>query len=257
LTKALATFSAMSDDLPPKNRQDELVEVVYTGTRSPTFDDPRLRIHHMPMLEAVPVDFDQKRVEILVRQPCTLIFYSQNSVSSVAESGVLDEIDLSEHTIWAVGEKTADEVHERFGTVASVPDDERFDGLVDTFLQNPPPRPIVAFSLKGSPRDLARRLREPGNVHEVPVYHTCPVLYPSLSADLARIGADWVAFTSPRGVGTFYSQAEGVNVSQFQFAAIGPTTAAAIKERGLRPSLVLNTPDKNLMMRRIVDAEGQ
>jgi uroporphyrinogen-III synthase len=248
----------MSDDLPHKKRQeDELVQVIYTGTRPPTVDDPHLRIHHLPMLEAVPVDFDQKRVEILVRQPCTLVFYSQNSVSVVADSQVLDDIDLSDHTIWAVGEKTADEVQERFGLAANVPDDERFDGLVDTFLDDPPPHPIVAFSLKGSPRDLARRLRELGNAHEVPVYHTCPVLYPSLAADLAEIGADWVAFTSPRGVGTFYSQAEGVDLSQLHLAAIGPTTADALEQRGLRPSLILQTPDKDLMMRRIVDAEGQ
>jgi uroporphyrinogen-III synthase len=243
----------MSDDL----QKDDRITVVYTGTRPPTIDDPRLRIQHLPMLEAVPVDFDQKRVEILVRQPCTLIFYSQNSVNVIADSGVLDDIELAEHTIWAVGEKTAEEVHERFGLAASVPDDERFDGLVDTFLDNPPPRPIVAFSLKGSPRDLARRLRDPGNVHEVPVYHTCPVLYPSLPDDLARIGADWVAFTSPRGVGTFYSQAESIDISKLQLAAIGPTTADALEQRGLRPTLVLQTPDKNLMMQRIATDQGQ
>ncbi|QDG54253.1 uroporphyrinogen-III synthase [Persicimonas caeni] len=231
--------------------QDASTTVVYTGTRRPSFSDPTLRIHHLPMLEVAAVDFDRKKVKILVRQPCTLVFYSTNSVKVVADSGVLDDIDLRHHTAWAVGEKTAATVRERLGIDASVPDDERFDGLVATFRQSPPSSPIIAFALKESPRDLARRLGRT-DVHEVPVYHTCAKLYPRLRDELAEVDADWIAFTSPRGVRTFLSQASHVDLDAYKFAAIGPTTGDAMNEAGIEPALVMETPDKDLMMQKIL-----
>lgn len=203
------------------------------------------------MLEVAAVDFDQKKVQILVRQPCTLVFYSTNSVRVVAESGALGDIDLSRHTVWAVGERTAEAVREHLGVAAHVPDEERFDGLIASFQQSPPPAPIVAFSLQGSPRNLAGRLQR-ADVHEVPVYHTCSKLYPRLRDVLADIGADWLAFTSPRGVRTFLTQASGVDLDAYKFAAIGPTTADAMQEAGIQAALVMETPDKNLMMHTIL-----
>ncbi len=239
----------MSDTPAPKDS----VTVVYTGTRAPEGVDG-LRIEHLPMLQKLAVDFDLKKVRILVRQPCTLVFYSQNSLKTVADSGLLDGIDLTAHTIWAVGQKTADAVFYEFGVDARVPDDERFEGLVSEFRKTPPPPPIVAFTLEDSPRTLAEQFDGRSRVHEIPVYQTCPVLYPRLCDTLAEIDARWVAFTSPRGVSTFLTQASGCDLSALHFAAIGPTTAEALAERGVDVDLVMQTPDKNAMMRQILDA---
>ncbi len=204
------------------------------------------------MLEVAAVDFDHDKVQILVRQPCTLVFYSRNSVETVRESGVLDDIDLIEHTVWAVGEKTAEAVSEQFGLEAKVPADERFEGLIEEFLESPPPSPVVAFSLKDSPRNLAARLHDVADVHEIPVYHTCAKLYPRLADELTEIGADWVAFTSPRGVRTFVTQASRVDLGKLRFAAIGPTTAEAMRDVGLEVDLVMEVPDKEEMMHKIL-----
>ncbi len=239
----------MSDD---SGQPDEVVTVVYTGTRAPTFEDARLRVAHMPMLEAAPVDFDHKKVQLLVKQPCTLVFYSQNSVHVVAQSGVLDDIDLSKHSVWAVGEKTAAAIETRFEVTAKTPDDERFEGLVETFERHSPALPAVAFGLKDSPRSLASALAETSDIYDIPVYRTCPRLFPGLAQKIAELDADWIAFTSPRGVGTFVSQADGVDFNALGLAAIGPTTAGALTERGLEPSLVMETPDKNEMMAAIL-----
>lgn len=245
----------MSDD---SEQSSPNVTVVYTGTRAPTFEHARLRVVHMPMLEAAPVDFDHKEVQLLVKQPCTLVFYSQNSVHVVAQSGIFDAIDLSNHSVWAVGEKTAEAIAARFGVAAKTPDDERFEGLVETFERHSPALPAVAFGLKDSPRSLAAALAETSDVYDVPVYRTCPRLYPGLAQKLAEIDADWIAFTSPRGVATFISQAcvsngQSVDFNALRLAAIGPTTAGALQERGLEPSLVVETPDKNEMMAAILD----
>jgi uroporphyrinogen-III synthase len=229
--------------------------VVYTGTTAPSLAQSgparHLRLEHMPMLEKTPLDFDAKQIQILVRQPCTLVFYSQNSVDVVADSGVLDPIDLSEHTIWSVGQKTAARVDERFAHDVNVPEDERFEGLLDAFEAAPPPEPIVAFALEDSPRSLAERLRRLDNVHDVPVYRTCPVLYPGLDARLDALAPDWIAFTSPRGVHTFLSQITDFDPTCVGLAAIGPTTAEALAEHGLEPTLVPPRPDKELMVELI------
>lgn len=231
------------------------VTVVYTGTSAPVIaaleSSRRVRLEHMPMLEKTPLDFDVKQVQILVRQPCTLVFYSQNSVDIVANSGVLDPIDLSDHTIWAVGEKTAARITERFDKHANTPEDQRFEGLLDDLEAAPPREPIVAFALEDSPRSLAERLRRLDNVHDVPVYRTCPVLYPGLDARLDSLEVDWIAFTSPRGVHTFLSQIADFDATSVALAAIGPTTAEALAEHGLEPTLVPPRPDKELMVELI------
>lgn len=228
------------------------VTVIYTGTRPPRLDAPNLHLVHLPMLEAAAVDFDPREVQILVRQPCTLVFYSQNSVDVVADSGVLAELDLDDHQVWSVGQKTAESVQARFGVPAKVPEDERFEGLVEAFSTERPPGPIVAFALEDSPRRLSGALPESQEAHDIPVYRTCPRLHPGLSETLADTGAAWVVFTSPRGVGTFVSQAGAADLDALKLAAIGPTTAAALQARELSADLVAETPDKDHLIRQLL-----
>ncbi|MFW5968143.1 MAG: uroporphyrinogen-III synthase [Persicimonas sp.] len=225
--------------------------VVYTGISEPDTHHPLLEIEHLPMLQVGPVDFDAEKVRALTRQPCTLVFYSKNSARIVAEHGLFEGIDLSNHTVWAVGQKTAAAVEAHLDVSARVPERERFEGLVDQLNSGDHARPIVAFSLQGSPRELPRALDDREDVFEIPVYRTFPRPYPALVERLADLSPDWIAFTSPRGVDTFISQAEGFDLSAVALAAIGPTTAGALRDHGLSPAIVLDTPDRERMMERI------
>lgn len=87
---------------------------------------------------------------------------------------------------------------------------------------------------------LSRMLRDLGaEVVEFPCIAAAP-----LETKLPPLdGYDWVGFTSATGAECFFARlaAEGRDVRELgaaKIAAIGPATAAALRERGLRPDLV-------------------
>ena len=93
---------------------------------------------------------------------------------------------------------------------------------------------------------LAQGLRELGaKVWEYPCIHTTPITpCPPLTAALERLGDyQWIAFTSPVGVGVFFDalNAQGKDsraLAGVKLAAIGPGTAAALKKYGLTADYV-------------------
>src|SRR4051794_29902979 len=98
----------------------------------------------------------------------------------------------------------------------------------------PAPRPLRAIVTR--PREqagpLAERLRAVGL--EVVL---CPLieLEPVGPAEVDVTGYDWVVVTSSRGARELAERRRG---ELRQVAAIGPGTAAALRERGIEPALV-------------------
>jgi uroporphyrinogen-III synthase len=209
------------------------------------------------MLEPAPLDFDRRRVRALTDAARTLVFYSPNSVEILAESGALAGLNLSQKIAWAVGERTAAALAECFGFNARFPDDQQFRGLLDEFHKTPPKQPLIAFGLEGSPRSLIGAApgqfaaASAGDVHEISVYQTTPKRHPDLGGLLSTEDVAWIAFTSPRGVAALVSQVALDDLRGLRIAAIGPTTAAALRRLGLKVDLVMDTPDRNLMMKII------
>lgn len=87
---------------------------------------------------------------------------------------------------------------------------------------------------------LSRMLRDLGaEVVEFPCIAAVP-----LETKLPPLdGHDWIGFTSATGVECFFARltAEGRDVRELgaaKIAAVGPATAAALRERGLRPDLI-------------------
>ncbi|MDX6481791.1 MAG: uroporphyrinogen methyltransferase / synthase [Gaiellaceae bacterium] len=95
------------------------------------------------------------------------------------------------------------------------------------------PRPKVAVTrAAGQADELVRRLAEMG----------CePVVWPLIAIEpldgepIDPSGYDWVVVTSPNGAAEL---ARRLTAPPRQLAAIGPGTAAALREHGLEPSLV-------------------
>ena len=93
---------------------------------------------------------------------------------------------------------------------------------------------------------LAQGLRELGaKVWEYPCIHTTPITpCPPLTAALERLeDYQWIAFTSPVGVGVFFDALNGQGkdsraLAGVKLAAIGPGTAAALKKYGLTADYV-------------------
>lgn len=234
------------------------VTVLYTGTRCPTIERPGLRIIYRPMLKSEALDFDLARIRRLANLSKTLVFYSPNAVAHLARSHVLDELDLRDKTTWAVGEKTAEALRDALALTPHVPDDPQFAGMLAKFDVRRPDLPLVAFGIQDSPRSLIGPA--PGqfppptpDVHEVPIYRTTAQYYAALDAFINTSQIDWVALTSPRGVDAFVSHLTSNTLLKLRLAAIGPTTADAIRRHGLVVDLIPRAPDRNIMMGEIYD----
>lgn len=245
------------DDICP---DDAPLTVLYTGTRSPTIKHPGLAIVHRPMLKPAPLDFDRQRARALAKQSKTLVFYSPNAVDHLADSGVLDGLALHEKTAWAVGEKTAESLHERFGVHARVPEDPQFTGMLAHFHARKPELPLVAFGIQGSPRSLMGDAPgqfapdDAAQIHQIPIYQTTAEHHADLGETIARGSIRWVALTSPRGVDAFVSHFSASTLAGFKLATIGPTTADALRGHGLTVDLMVQLPDRNAMMLEILHA---
>lgn len=106
-------------------------------------------------------------------------------------------------------------------------------------------RTILVTRPREKSRPLADALRKLGaEVVEAPAIRIEPPSDPSaLDAALRRITAhDWVVFTSANGVDAFFDRIAVVNpgadLSSLRFAAVGPRTAASLRERGREADLV-------------------
>jgi len=137
---------------------------------------------------------------------------------------------LKGRSLGAVGQATRQALEEAGGRVDLVSPDETAEGLAEAFLAQRP------FGFVGLPQGnrarpvLAQRLREAGYVvQSVVVYQTQTRPWPK---DLPA--PDLVLLTSPSGVEALPESVGG----QARLLALGPTTAAALSERGLLYTLV-------------------
>jgi uroporphyrinogen-III synthase len=239
----------MSDDHAGAHARSR---IAYTGTRAPDFDDTLCELLHLPMLESEPVEFNPSIIAELLKEKVQVVFFSSKGVSAVASSPLEQHLKSRDVEIWAVGTKTAEFIEGALDVQARVPGRQDFEGI-RAELDHADTRKIVVFGLEDSPRALGDALAE-RIVHEFPVYRTFPRLYPSLGERLEDFQPQWIAFTSPRGLDAFASQADQFDFPwrEAKMAAIGPTTGEALREHGLEPSVQLEEPGRNRLIRRIL-----
>lgn len=84
-------------------------------------------------------------------------------------------------------------------------------------------------------------------VYERTLYRTYPVIPVELNKTAS---ADWAGFFSPRGAETAL-KVRGIDWSLVRRAAIGPTTAEALRSLGWPPDAVANRPNPDSLIRAI------
>lgn len=118
-------------------------------------------------------------------------------------------------------------------------------------------RPLAGLRLavtrpKGLSGELAERLRERGaEVLELPALETVPIpdnfALSNALRDLRDRLYDWIVFTSPTGVRTFFDaffENDDVRIlSDVRIAALGPATREALRKRGLQADFMPSAHD--------------
>ncbi len=246
----------MSDRADSPGRNAEPTRVVYTGTSAPDEVPAGLDLRHAPLLAAEPVEIDRERLRRLADRPVGLVVYSRNAVRALEQTGADRALaPLERHTWWAVGDKTASELAERLGVSARVPADQHFEGLCDALADADLPARLVSLSLEGKFRDLGPVLDPRGiDFHDLPVYRTVAVDYAPPYDEFRE--ADWLIFTSSRGVRHFFAlddESAPPLPADVHIAAIGPKTAATLRDRGHDPDLVPDHPSKSAIVEAIAE----
>ena len=217
--------------------------ILHTGKRPPAALPPgnTTRVLHQPALRACALSWTAPQVPL---PECGLVFYSVEGVRAVADGpGELGCAQLA----WAVGHRTAACVEALLGiSQVRCPEDQNFQGLLRALGTAALPAHLLSFELSGSPRRLSEHFASAHTtVHSIPCYETLPV-EPGTFARLARTHPfDWIVLTSPRGA---WALAQDIDLSAYQLAAIGPTTARAIEALGHEVAHVASVPDVDVLI---------
>ncbi len=244
------------------------ISILYTGITQPDFLEPQnasrnIKLAHVPMLKSRPIDFDLALVRELLQKPTAIVFYSQIAVRYMIDQGVFNEINLSDKVFWAVGQITAKLIEQELNVSVHVPAEENFEGLKIAFESADLPPTLLALSLQGVHRDFSEVCARRGIAFkDVSVYETSAIGAEQLAKTLQNSSFDWIVFTSPRGVETFFEHLKSLddtfdNVTfskqSWQIAAIGPSTEMAIEQAGYTAHLTVEAPDRNRIVNAILE----
>ena len=224
------------------------LRILDTGTRPLTTIPDGVDVRHQPALVRQPLPVDDADLGLLDDCRCHVLFFSRFAVRCVADR--LDEPD-PRHRIWAVGPKTASVVESQLGRSADVPDDHQFTALRAALLDCGDPRPVVAFGLAGTDRDLGPVAGTWAvETRTVDVYESNPAPADRLQTAFEEHNPHWLTTTSSKGARSVVEALRRTRLAELQadgqlrIAAIGPSTAATIQQLGLEADLVPDNPDR-------------
>ena len=164
---------------------------------------------------------------------------------------------LARTRVAAVGSGTAGALR-RHGIVADlVPDRFTTRGLAEALAASGPPRRVLLPRADIATPTLADLLRRTGwDVVEVEAYRTVrvPALAPDVRDDLRDGGIDLVAFASSSTVRNLVDLLDGPLHATTRIAAIGPVTADACRQLGLRVDAEADPHDLDGLVAAVVDA---
>ncbi len=231
----------------------EPIRILDTGTRRCETIPDGVELRHEPALLREALDVDAAAVGRRLRQPHHLVFYSHFAVATVASRSLISEPER--HRFWAVGQRTAQALADRYGITPSFPDDQCFQGLIESLSERAEPLPLLAFGLKGQLRDLSPLARRWDVAFtSIPVYASVAAEGSTLRRAFDEVRPHWLALTSARGA---QSVADAVgreklhrlqSSEELRIAAIGLSTAARVEELGLRADLIPPSPDRSKML---------
>lgn len=159
---------------------------------------------------------------------------------------------VSPRTVAAVGRATEKAIAVHGWACTVMPEDARSEGLARILRVPRGSRVLIPRAERGLDT-LPRSLRKNGaRVTVVPAYRTVPD--PEGLRALRRalaLGADAVTFASPSAA---VPAVPYLKISLAAAVAIGPTTAAALRAKGVLPAAVAKRPDPESLARAVVEA---
>jgi uroporphyrinogen III methyltransferase/synthase len=229
----------------PRDRADEMIEAI-TRLGGEALIVPMIAVQPLPMAEAHLAALRK------LEQFDWLVFTSTSAVEMFhlwLEKAMIKELPATLHVI-AVGEKTAAVVRAHGWHVEALAERASADGVVATLLQQKAgdnTKILFPRALEG--RELIpQELEKVGaQVVVLPVYQTAPATPKNLAVLRLRLrekNIDAITFTSPSAAQQFFHLlplGEWPILREICLAAIGRTTAAAIREHGLQASVMPET----------------
>ncbi len=203
----------------------------------PPRSNERLVIAHIPVLDWKPLTENLGNAKRLLESVDWVVFTSFRGVRAALP--ITEEIVSARKRgtrIAAVGPRTAEEIRRLLGLEPDlVPREFRGAVLAEELAERGARRVLLLRSSQALDEPV-RVLRSRGiDVHDIPVY-TMIVLERMVEAAVSAAPFfDYVVFTSPSIVRAFFSRWRG---GVIRAAAIGPTTARALREYGIKPSIV-------------------
>lgn len=197
-----------------------------------------VQLEALPFIEtrALQDEALKKQIGELLRRPLSAVFTSKHAVDAIGKEGRPD------WKIFCIGRMAA----ERFGEKAIAGTANSARELAEEIIRAGIGKEVYFFCGDLRREELPARLREAGfTVNELIVYRTDQTPRPVERA------YEGIAFFSPSGVESFFS-VNKVTPGTILFA-IGQTTAGAIRARCHNPVVVGSQPDKEMLIRQMID----
>ncbi len=229
----------------PRDRADEMLDAI-TRLGGKALIVPMIAVQPLPMAEAHLAMLRK------LNQFDWLVFTGASAVEMFhlwLEKAMIRELPATLRVI-AVGEKTAAAVRAYGWHVEALAERASAEGVVATLLRQGAGRDTkILFPRAREGRELIpQELEKVGaKVVVLPVYRTAPATPKNLAVLHIRLrekNIDAITYTSPSAVQQFFHLlplSEWPILREIYLAAIGPTTAAAIREHGLRASVMPET----------------
>ncbi|MEE2750231.1 MAG: hydroxymethylbilane synthase [Myxococcota bacterium] len=181
--------------------------------------------------------------------------------STVAAAAFLGRVSLTALApttrFAAIGPSTAREIRQRGLQVEWVATESTSEGFVSEFpacQQGQEKQHFLFPCAEGARTVVPDALRAAGHeVVRLPFYRSRPAPEDSVRAALA-MDSDFLVFSSPSAVKAFCALGVGLEAVPI---ALGPTTAAAIREHGLAEPLVAARPNPEALVELIIEARGE
>jgi uroporphyrinogen-III synthase len=196
-----------------------------------------------PPLSWAPFDEAARRFEVPAGAPAPydwVIFTSPSAVrAALVRSGALGAgLRSGRAAVAAVGAGTGKALEVEGIRVALLPEDQRQEGLAAAFRDGPPNPRILFPQAAGGRTLLVEHLRAQGaSVEVVPVSRTV-----ALSLAEPPPAFDLAIFASPSAFIAFVGARSRESLDGKVIVAIGPTTAAAVRQAGLVVDIVATAP---------------
>jgi len=192
-----------------------------------------------------------------------IIFTSTNAVKFFMELSGQHHSLLDEAKIACVGQKTAEKLAGYERTPDLVPESFTSRDILKSMQNHQVKNSHILLPVSRLANHLLEKelTKRGAHVHRIEIYNTMPFHNPDkelLSIKINNNEIDCITFFSPSAVNSFADQMgvdiiDKINSCKITIAAIGPTTARAVKDRHMIPAIVPVRSDEEILLQEMLE----